>query len=81
MEESTDILEYVRDQAELRKYNFSYKFMGALVQKEFEKGSAATVWRKLKNAGWRDIKRKNISYPRSHCLSFAVVPRANEYSV
>ncbi len=34
MEDSTDILEFVREQAKIRKYNFSYKFMGGLVQKE-----------------------------------------------
>jgi len=73
MEESTDILEYVRDQAELRKYNFSYKFMGGLVQKEFEKESAATVWRKLKNAGWRDIKRKTRTFLTPDHIAFRLL--------
>lgn len=62
LEESEDILEFVNEQAKVRKFHFSYKFMAGLVQKEFDVGSASTIWRKLKENDWRDIKKKTRTF-------------------
>lgn len=62
MEETDVILQFIRDEAESRKYQFSYKFMASLVKAEFDRGSAATIWRKLQKDSWRDIKKKTRTY-------------------
>lgn len=70
LEDTDDILAFVREQAKVRKYHFSYKFMGGFVKKEFDVGSASTVWRKLKQDEWRDIKKKTRTYLTEEHIAF-----------
>lgn len=62
LEDTDDILKFVREEAAERKWHFSYRFMGALVKGEFGVGSASTVFRQLKRTGWRDIRVKTRTF-------------------
>jgi hypothetical protein len=70
MEETEDMLQLIRDEAQSRKYQFSYRFMAGLVKEEFDKGSASTVWRKLKKDQWRDIRKKTRTYLTAKHIEF-----------
>ena len=73
LEESESILVFVREEAAKRKYHFSYKFMGGLVKHEFDKGCAATIWRKLQKDHWRDIKKKTRTYLSQKHIAFRLL--------